>query len=200
MTLAADLAYARVESGVETRTHTSASENFRYHNYGNIKASASPLRWKQYDSAASGVAAVADWLRRSQRDHGTYTLAQMIERYSPAYDNPGKDLIGDAVRRTGFKPNARLDMENFEQLQKTVAAILAQEGAGPVVVRAVNAVPDETPPSRNGPAADKPAQANWNVFPNEREDAPPAGGGHTASNAQSSTPNPSEENDAEVLK
>lgn len=111
------------------RTHTSARENFSHYNYGNIKATTNPTTWMEYDSPEAGVAAIEDWLRRSQKYHGTDTLAKIIERYSPASDNQGKDLIGDAVRRSGLKPGERLDMENTDQLHKVTAAILAQEGA-----------------------------------------------------------------------
>lgn len=151
VTPAADVASAPIG------THTSARENFRTFNYGNIKATTAPTTWMEYGSPANGVAAVADWLRRSQRDHGTYTLAQMIERYSPAYDNPGKNLIGEAAKRTGFKPDQRLDMENVDQLHKIAAAILAQEGASRRVLDAAAATKTGVglPPNSNPPAESK---------------------------------------------
>lgn len=135
-------------------SHPSGKDNFANNNYGNIKTPSGG--WASYPNAESGVQAISDWLGRHYQQHGQDTIRKILDQpgdgYSPSAENPGKDLVGQAAKYTGFQPDQKLDLSDPATRVKLVRAILSQEGApseafrtkaagGPGVAQATESTP-----------------------------------------------------------
>lgn len=100
-------------------------------NPGNLRAS--PNSFKRFDTAQTGLLAMANQLQRYEdldKFGHADTLSKLIGIYAPAKDhNDTAAYIRNVSKWTGFDPNQHLNLHDRETLAKVMSAMLKQENS-----------------------------------------------------------------------
>ena len=99
----------------------------RENNLGNIRPKGASTGFQSYESPEAGIKAIDDNLVAYHQKHGIDTLRGIIGRWSPPNENDTEALVANAAKRTGFKPDDKLDMTNPATRHIVSAAIMLQE-------------------------------------------------------------------------
>lgn len=96
-------------------------------NPGNIRVPGTN-EFQSFPTPEAGVAAIRSNLLAYQDQRGLNTISGIISRWAPPNENKTDQLIQDAARRTGFKPDEKIDLHDPATMEKMVNAIVNQEG------------------------------------------------------------------------
>jgi hypothetical protein len=121
-----------------------ATRGYRNRNPGNIdwnernkwqgqtgrEASGNPPRFAVFSSHEFGIRALAMLLTTYQDRHGLRTLRGIIGRWAPVRENHTEAYVDAVAARTGFGPDAPLDLHRWTQLRPLVEAIIHHELGG----------------------------------------------------------------------
>ncbi|WP_027284493.1 hypothetical protein [Rubritepida flocculans] len=123
------------------RPDPTAARGFRNRNPGNIvfnraiawrgQVGAEPAgRFVVFEDHVWGIRALAVLLRNYQRKHGLSTIRALIRRYAPPVENDTEAYVQAVARRTGFAPDAPLDLGRRAHLRPLVEAVIHHELGG----------------------------------------------------------------------
>lgn len=121
-----------------------ATRGYRNRNPGNIdwnernkwqgqlgrEASGNPPRFALFSSHEFGIRALAMLLTTYQDRHGLRTVRGIIRRWAPSSENHTQAYVDAVARRTGFGPDAALDLHGWTHLRPLVEAIIVHELGG----------------------------------------------------------------------
>lgn len=87
--------------------------------------------FRRFTSTIYGIRAIADILLTYQMVHKLYTIRDIITRWAPPEDNnPTGAYIQNVSDRSGFDPDAPLDMRLAEDQEGVITGIIDQEQGG----------------------------------------------------------------------
>jgi len=86
-----------------------------------------PPRFGRYDSAESGIRAVAKQLLAYQEHHGCRTPRQFVERWAPPTENSTDAYVKDVAAVLGVDPDTPVDLTDPATLQVMTRAIIRHE-------------------------------------------------------------------------
>lgn len=88
-------------------------------------------QFRQFISMPYGIRAIAEILLTYQRVHKLYTIRQIINRWAPPEDdNPTDAYIMNVADRSGFDPDAPLNMLSSDDQIGVITGIIDQEQGG----------------------------------------------------------------------
>jgi hypothetical protein len=94
---------------------------------GKINPSQDP-DFETFDLMEHGIRAIAKTLITYQGVHALRTIRELITRWAPPSDNnPTDAYVNNVADRSGFDPDARLDMTNPSDLEGVICGIIDQE-------------------------------------------------------------------------
>jgi hypothetical protein len=111
-----------------TSTPTTTGGSTPTNNPGNLETPGKHGQFQQFDTEQAGVLAMDRQLMLyAQRDH-LNSITELVEKYAPAKDgNDDPAYIADVAGRTGFDPNAPLDMNDPNVRAMVEAAMIRHE-------------------------------------------------------------------------
>lgn len=95
-----------------------------------VPSDGSRPRFARFVSHEYGIRALAVLLTTYQDRHGLRTIKGIVNRWAPGNENNTGAYIAHVARRTGFDPDARLDLHTYAHLRPLVEAIIAHELGG----------------------------------------------------------------------
>lgn len=85
-------------------------------------------KFAMFDSADEGLQAMAGLLTgKGYAGAGRDTITSILNRYAPGKENNTQSYISDVSARTGFDPNAHLNLNDVSVLSKLMAAMIHHE-------------------------------------------------------------------------
>lgn len=74
-----------------------------------------------------GIRAIARILINYQDDHDLDTPKKIVDRWAPSTENNSAAYCDDVCRRSGWKPDSKIDMQSYADCRKMVEAIIHHE-------------------------------------------------------------------------
>lgn len=138
----------------------------RNNNPGNLRQWGSrPERdgFAVFDSMEDGLTASVKNLMTQQRRHGLDTIQGIISKWAPSKENNTSAYISDMVKKTGFRADQHLNLEDPKVVAPLISGIVKHEGNGAgvteeMISRVVAAQTGRGAPASNGAPA--PQQMN----------------------------------------
>lgn len=125
------------EDGASSAPPVSASRRssgfiagMRGNNPGNLRSApgvASVGGFAQFASPTDGLNAMAAQIFRYGNRDGLRTISGIVSKYAPSTENDTNSYINDVARRTGFNPNARLNLNDPNVMAPLLSAMVAHE-------------------------------------------------------------------------
>lgn len=115
----------------------SEPRGLRLNNPGNLRITMTPWEGKitpskdaefeTFDCIENGIRALGKNLLSYFNFHGLKTIRDIIRRYAPATENNTEAYITAVADRTGYDPDANLNLNEYEDLRAIAEAIMDQE-------------------------------------------------------------------------
>lgn len=119
---------------VEAPAAAGAPLGVRNNNPGNLRQWGDMPRdaggYAVFPTADAGLAAMIKNLRAQQQVHGLNTVQGIISKWAPPKENDTAAYISDVVRKTGFAPDQKLDLDNPKTVAPLISSIVKHEGNG----------------------------------------------------------------------
>lgn len=99
------------------------------HNPGNLRLPGASSGFASYGSDADGIRAIARQLMIYQKRDHLDTITGIVNKYAPPSENDTGAYIRDVAARTGFDPNAHLNLNDSGTISALISAITKHENS-----------------------------------------------------------------------